>query len=107
MDAHQTRKQPREERKVVTPPLPSPHLRSNFTPGSTNRRKVLPERRKQRGEPAQTLAQHQNSAMETKRTLTLHFVGVGLLAPRHRGEDDGGGGDGWGGLMMMMVDERR
>lgn len=28
--------------------------------------------------------------------LTLHFVGVGLLAPRHRGEDDDGGGGGGG-----------
>lgn len=27
-----------------------------------------------------------------KSTLTPHFVGVGLLAPRHRGEDDDGGG---------------
>lgn len=27
-----------------------------------------------------------------KSGLTLHFVGVGLLATRHRGEDDDGGG---------------
>lgn len=28
----------------------------------------------------------------SKGRLTLDFVGVGLLAPRHRGEDDDGGG---------------
>lgn len=45
-------------------------------------------------ECTQKAAKHSDG--EAKSRLTLDFVGVGLLAPRHRGEDDdddGGGED--------------
>lgn len=39
-----------------------------------------------------TKAPKYNDGEAEKSRLTLDFVGVGLLAPRHRGEDDDGGG---------------
>lgn len=98
LDAHQTRKQHGEERKkTIIPPLPSPHLSLNFTVTAATSPNFPPNMSNidpsERTEPEK----HQNTTMErVKNRLTLDFVGVGLLAPRHRGEDDDDGGGGGG-----------
>lgn len=89
LDAHQTRKQRGEERKNSIPSLPtspfkvvktdatSPNFpQQNLSTAGVKRESESPRMQRWRG---------------FKPRLTPDFVGVGLLAPRHRGEDDDGG----------------
>lgn len=87
LDAHQTRKQRGEERKNKYPPpstSPSKLVQTDATSpdfphlstAGLKRESGSPRPERWRG---------------FKARLTPDFVGVGLLAPRHRGEDDDGG----------------
>lgn len=94
LDAHQTRKQHGDERKKLFSLCQ--HLRLNFTfPGATSPKfPPEPNNKSESDESEHTEAENRQIKRwrASKGRLTLDFVGVGLLAPRHRGEDDDGGG---------------
>lgn len=89
LDAHQTRKHRGEERKKQCPPAstsPSKVAKTDAT--SPN---FAPQNRSTAAVRARAREPQMERWRRFKTTLTPDFVGVGLLAPRHRGEDDDGG----------------
>lgn len=79
----------RREKNSV-PPRPHPPLKSLKT-GATSP-KFEPLGRSRSPGAAEPRSPGAERWRRLRRRLTPDFVGVGLLAPRHRGEDDDGGG---------------
>lgn len=89
LDAHQTRKHRGEERKKQCPSVstsPSKVVKTDATS-----RKFSQQTRSTAAGRARVRKPQMERWRGFKTTLTPDFVGVGLLAPRHRGEDDDGG----------------